>query len=257
MTAYAPALTAILDREPALPAGVLGDEVPYVVGDLDCLGYVARPADSLPHPGVLVIHDWLGVTDVTRMRCDMLARLGYIAFAADLYGAALRPGPQEAAGVAGGFYGDVPLWRERILGGYAQLRAFEDVEQDRTAAIGFCFGGASALHLARTGAAVKGVVSFHGSLPSSPAGEAERIGAELLVLHGGADPLVPDDMVLAFENELRQTDVDWRIVTYAGAMHAFRVPFANSPEHGAQYDERADRRSWAEMKAFFDELFGR
>jgi dienelactone hydrolase len=205
-------------------------------------------------PGVLVVHDWLGVTDATRMRCDMLARLGYAAFAGDVYGAEVRPGPADAASVAGGFYGDEVLWRARVRAAFERLAEVPQVDPDRLAAIGYCFGGSSALQLARTGAELKAVVSFHGGLSTGPEGEAAAIRAKLLVLTGGADPVVPDEAVTAFEEELRSApQVDWQVVTYSGAMHAFTVPTANSPEHGAAYDERADRRSWTAMKDFFAE----
>jgi dienelactone hydrolase len=203
---------------------------------------------------VLVVHDWLGVTDATRMRCDMLARLGYAAFAGDVYGAEVRPAPADAAGVVGGFYGDETLWRARVTAAFDRLAEEPGIDPDRLAAIGYCFGGSSALQLARTGAGLKAVVSFHGGLSTGPEGEAAAIRAKVLVLTGGADPVVPDDDVHAFEDELRAApEVDWQVVTYSGAMHAFTVPGVDMPDHGAAYDERADRRSWTAMKDFFAE----
>ncbi|MGT2425453.1 dienelactone hydrolase family protein [Amnibacterium kyonggiense] len=253
--AYEPVLQTVLDREPEPDGGVIGADVDYEADGVRYRGYLARPAAGhAPLPAVLVVHDWLGVTDATRMRCDMLARIGYLAFAADVYGADLRPSEAEAAKVAGGFYGDQARWRTHLRAALDRLTAEPDVDQDRLAAIGYCFGGSSALQLARDGAPLKSVVSFHGGLSTGPEGEAAAIRAKLLVLTGGSDPVVPDDAVRAFEEELRGApSVDWQVVTYSGAMHAFTVPTADAPDHGAVYDERADRRSWTAMKDFFAE----
>jgi dienelactone hydrolase len=252
---YDAVLQTVLDREPEPPGGVVGVEVEYDADGTLCRGYLAVPADAVGSlPGVLVVHDWLGVTDATRMRCDMLARLGYAAFAADVYGADVRPSGEEAGNVAGSFYGDQETWRARLSAALAALAQQPAVDPDRLAAIGYCFGGSSALQLARTGAPLRSAVSFHGGLQTGPAGEAARIEAKLLVLNGGADPHVSPESVNAFEDELRAVPaIDWQVVTYSGAMHAFTVPTADTPEYGAQYDERADRRSWTAMKDFFAE----
>lgn len=252
---YSASLTRILDREPLPTGGVVGAEVDYTVGGVACRGYLAQPPGDGPHPGVLVVHDWLGVSDYVRMRADMLARLGYLAFAGDLYGADTRPSAADAPAVAGRFYGDRPLWRERVSGAFQRLLAEADVDPTRTAAVGYCFGGASALELARTGVDVSAVVSFHGGLPTGPDGEAERIRAKLLVLHGGSDPVVPDAAVVAFMDEVRAApDVDWQLVIYSGAMHAFTLPDANAPDHGAQYHPIAETRSWRAMKDFLGDV---
>lgn len=256
MPEYSPTLTAILDREPEPKGGVTGVEVDYTVGDTLCRGYVARPNDAAGSiAAVLVVHDWLGVSDYVRMRCDQLARLGYLAFAADVYGADVRPGPREAAQVAGSYYGNQPLWRERVTGAYEQMLEQDDVDLARTAGIGYCFGGSSVLQLARTGIGVKGVVSFHGGLHAGPEGEAEGIRASLLVLHGADDPVTPQKDLDAFVAELKGAkDLDWEFVQYAGAVHAFTLPDANDPGHGAQYQDVAERRSWATMKDFLAEV---
>lgn len=198
MNDYAPNLATILEREPLPASGIVTDDVDYEADGVAYRGYLARPGDEGRHPGVLVVHDWLGVTDYVRMRCDMLARLGYVAFAADVFGADVRPTPQEAPEVAGRFYQDRPLWRKRLGEAFDRLRAESSVDAGRTAAIGYCFGGSSVLELARTGATVDAVVSFHGGLLTGPAGEAQQITAKLLVLHGAADPVAPDDAMIAF-----------------------------------------------------------
>lgn len=258
MTSYSPPLQEVLQREPEPPGGITGVPVDYQVDGTACQGYVATPADgAAARPAVLVVHDWLGVTDAVRMRCDMLARVGYLAFAADVYGADVRPGPAEAPRVAGSYYGDQKLWRARVSGAFDRMLAEPGTDAARTAAIGYCFGGSSVLQLARTGADVHGVVSFHGRLSAGPPGESDAIRAKLLVLHGALDPVTPDEAVAAFEHELRATaGLDWQMVIYSGAMHAFAVPGTDAPDHGAQYDETADRRSWTAMKGFLAEALG-
>jgi dienelactone hydrolase len=254
MSNYEPDLTVILDREPPPPEGVQSREVDYTIDGASFRGYLARPADAIARPGVLVVHDWYGVTDHVRMRAEMLARLGYVAFAADIFGADVRPSAAQAPGVVAEYYGNRVLWRERVVGAFARLLEEPNLDQARLAAIGYCFGGATVLQLARTGADLKAVVSFHGNLHTGPTGEAEKIRAKLLVLHGAADPHVPDQEVLAFVNELRAAPtVDWQLVAYSGAMHAFAVPSANSPEHGAQYNSVAEQRSWQAMRSFLAE----
>ena len=252
---YTAEQTAILDREPEPSSGTTSAEVAYEVDGTACSGYVARPADGATHPGVLVVHNWLGVTDAVRFRCDMLARLGYVALAVDVFGADTRPSEAEAPDVAGGFYGNQELFRARLTAGLEQLLAQPDVDAGRTAAMGYCFGGAGALQLARTGADLKGVVTFHGALTTGPEGEAERIKAKVLVLTGAVDPVVPPEAVDAFEDELRRVeDLDWQVVVYSGSMHAFTEPDADAPDHGAQFNPVAEARSWRAMKDFFAEV---
>lgn len=252
---YTPEQTAILDREPVPAQGTTSAEVAYDVDGTACSGYVARPDDDATHPAVLVVHDWLGVTDAARFRADMLARLGYVAFAADIFGADTRPTDEEAPQVAGRYYGDQELFRARLQGGLQQLLAQPGVNASRVAAIGYCFGGSGVLQLARTGADLKGVVTFHGGLSTGPEGEAEQIRAKILVLTGAVDPVVPPEAVDAFEDELRTVpSLDWQVVTYSGAMHAFTIPGADAPDHGAQFQAVAEARSWQAMKNFFAEV---
>lgn len=253
---YEPALAAILDREPSPPAGIHGRDVDYTINGALFRGYLARPADAIARPAVMVVHDWYGITDHVRMRVEMLARLGYVAFAADIFGAQVRPSAAEGPGVVASFYADWTLWRERAVGAFARLLEEPDLDPDRRAAMGYCFGGATALQLARTGAELRAAVSFHGNLQVGPAGEAEQIRAKLLILHGASDPHVPDREVLAFAEELRTApDVDWQLVAYSGAMHAFAVPGTDAPDHGAQYHAVSERRSWQAMKSFLTEAF--
>ena len=251
---YTPILQALLEREPESP--VVGREIEYTVEGTACTGYFVAPDAPGPFPAVLVLADWLGVGDVVRMRADMLARIGYAAFVGDVYGGGLQPSPADAPRAAGAFYADHALWRSRLLGAYARMCEEPLVDIESTAAIGYCFGGSGALQLARTGADLRGVVTVHGGLGTGPAGEAAGIRSALLILTGAADPLVPDADVVALKDELRTApDVDWQVIVYSGAMHAFAVPTANDPEHGAQFDPVTERRSWVAMKAFLAEVF--
>jgi dienelactone hydrolase len=254
---YPSTYQTILDREPERREGIRTTEIDYDADGTACRGFLATPNGVTNAPGVLVVHDWSGVGDYVQMRCEMLARLGYVAFAADIYGAEVRPAPDQAPSVAGGFYQDQSLFRSRLTAAFDRLLSEDTVDPARTAAIGYCFGGAGVLQLARTGADLAGVVTFHGALQTGPAGEAAAIRSKVLVLTGAIDPVVPDDAVVALQNEFRAVpSLDWQVVTYANAMHAFTQPSADAPDHGAQFNARAEARSWIAMKDFLAEILG-
>lgn len=249
---YSPRLTALLDRETAPVGGVVTADVDYDVDGTACRGFVAAPAGEGPFPAVVVFHDWTGVGNYVQVRCEMLARLGYLAFAGDVYGAGVRPSDEEAPAVAGAYYGDPQLFRTRIAGAHDAMLADPRADAGRAAAIGYCFGGSAALQLARISTRVRAVTSFHGGLTPGEEGEAGRITAALLIETGGIDPLVDDAALDAYKADLRTNpDLDWRVTSHAGAMHAFTQPDANAPDHGAQFNARAEERSWEAMKTFF------
>ncbi len=232
--------------------------VEYRQGDAVLQGLVAYDSAGPPkRPGVLVVHDWLGVDDYMKKRVEQLAALGYVAFAADIYGKGVRPkSGKEAGPVAGKFKADRALLRARAAAGLAELRKQPLVDPARVAAIGYCFGGTTALELARGGGEVLGVVSFHGGLDTPNPADARNIKAKILVLAGADDPIVPPDQVKAFEDEMRAAGVDWELVEYSGAVHGFTRPDSGSDNSkGVAYNEKADRRSWIAMKDFFDEIF--
>ncbi|MDR6571533.1 dienelactone hydrolase [Curtobacterium sp. 320] len=241
------------------PAGadVRVDPVRYDHEGTPLLGVLAKDAAIAGRrPAVLVVHDWHGVNEHVEARVTMLARLGYVAFGADVYGEGVRPGDDTAAQVAGSFYQDLPLMRARVRAGLDRLLADPDVDPARVVVMGYCFGGSAALELARTGADLVGAVSFHGGLIVHDPSDASAIRAKLLVLTGASDPVVPDETVVAWEDEMRAApEVDWQLVSYAGAMHAFAVPGTDAPDHGAQYQARADRRSWRALEVFLAEVF--
>jgi len=209
-------------------------------------------------PAVLVIHQWTGLTEYEKRRCRMLAELGYNVFAADIYGQGIRPQPPEAGKEAGKYKGDRTLYRARLTAALDQLKADERTDSSKIAAIGYCFGGTGVLELARSGAEIAGVVSFHGGLDTADgmAAAAGKIPAKVLVLHGADDPFVPVAQVVAFQKEMTDAKADWQMDLYSGAVHAFTQKEAgNDNSKGAAYNEAADRRSWLAMKTFFAELF--
>ena len=242
----------------AAEAAVQTKIVEYKEGDNTLEGYLAwDDATAGPRPGVLVVHEWMGLGDYAKARARKLAALGYLAFAADIYGKGVRPKtPQEAAAQAGIYKNDRALMRRRVAAGLDALRSQPLCDPRRVAAIGYCFGGTCVLELARSGAELAGVVSFHGGLDTPNPKDAKNIKCKVLVLHGGDDPHVPAKDVAAFEDEMRGGGVDWQLVVYGGAVHAFTNPDAGSDKSkGVAYDAAADRRSWEAMRAFFGELF--
>ncbi len=232
--------------------------VEYEQGDAKLEGYLAwDDAAKGKRPGILVVHAWMGLDDNARRRADMLAGLGYVAFAADIYGKGVRPTTkQEAGALAGKYKSDRKLLRDRVDAAFDTMIKNPKVDATKTAAIGYCFGGTTAIELGRSGAPVDGIVSFHGGLDSPAPADGKNIKAKLLVLHGAADPHESPADFAAFQKELTDAKVDWQLVSYGGAVHCFTDPSAGSdPSTGCAYDAKADARSWAAMKAFFDELF--
>lgn len=237
---------------------IVSKPVEYQQGDTVLEGWsVYDDAIQGRRPAVLVVHQWKGLGDDEKKRAEMLARLGYNVLAADIYGKGVRPQTPQAAGTEAGKYkNDRALLRARVRAGLDVLASHELTDPKRIAAIGYCFGGTTVLELARSGADIAGVVSFHGGLSSPTPGDAKNIKAKVLALHGADDPNVPPKEVAAFEDEMRQGGVDWQLVAYGGAVHSFTDWNAgNDNSKGAAYSERADRRSWEAMKQFFAELF--
>jgi dienelactone hydrolase len=239
----------------ALPL-LAGQALVYQDGPVKLAGYLARPEGSLA-PGIVIVHQWMGVSDHERRVADELAKLGYVALAADIYGEGVRPAnTQEAAALAGTYRNDRPLYRRRVRAALDALMAQKGVDPARMAVIGFCFGGTGALEAARAGMPVKGVVSFHGGLKAGPEAGPETITAKVLVCHGADDPSIPPQEVAAFQDEMRKAKADYIFIAYAGAVHAFTQKEAgNDPSKGAAYQEAAARRSWQHMQDFFHEIF--
>lgn len=253
------ALLLLLVITPA-EARVRTRTVEYRQGKAVLQGYLAHDdAVKGKRPGVLVIHEWTGINDYIRRRARQLAGLGYVAFAADIYGKGVRPADPRAAAATSKIYkSDRRLMRARAAAGLAVLQRQPRVDRRRIAVIGYCFGGTTALELARSGADVAGTVSFHGGLDTPDPRDARNIKGKVLVLHGAADPHVSEKEARAFHQEMHRARVDWQMSYYGGAVHAFSNPDkGRDPKKGVAYDPRADRRSWAAMKLFFAEVLGR
>lgn len=214
--------------------------------------------DSLQgvRPGILISHAWSGRSDFEDSKADRLAELGYAAFALDLYGKGVRGStPEENSALMQPFLDDRAMLQNRLLLSLATLRGQAEVDASRIAALGFCFGGLCVLDIARTGADLAGVVSFHGLFPAPGNTTGNTITAKVLALHGWDDPMVTPDSVISLSNELTAMGADWQLHAYGNTMHAFTNPAANDKASGTVYDPVADRRSWTAMQNFLNELF--
>lgn len=239
---------------------ITGKEITYTLNEKTFKGYVAYDeAKKGKRPGILVVHEWWGSNDYVRMRARMLAELGYIAFAVDMYGdGKLASNPQEAQQLSGEVYNDMDALKNRLTAAEANLKAFPQTDGDNIAAIGYCFGGAVVLNAAKLGMDFKGVVSFHGAL-AGVAPDKGLLKAEILVCHGGDDKFVSEADVTNFRKQLDSVDAKYLFKVYPGATHAFTNPEAtalgkkfNMP---IAYNEPADKKSWNDMKAFFSTIF--
>src|SRR5689334_1279630 len=234
-------------------------DIDYFCGPTRLCGYLAmNDAAGSRRPGVLVFHEGLGLGEFAMERARRLAELGYVALAADMFGERRQANNlQEVATLVGGLRAEPEKLRSRGRAAVATLAAIPQVDTNRLAAIGFCFGGSVVLELAREGADLKAAVSFHGVLSTKMPAESGRVKASVLVLTGAEDPLAPPDQVTAFENEMREGAVrDWQVISYGNTLHGFTNPAADgSMMRTALYSEQADRRSWASMQSLFDEVF--
>jgi dienelactone hydrolase len=218
---------------------------------------LTAPPGLGPRPLVLIFHTIAGRGENELAAAERLVDRGYAALACDLYGKDKIGLPREqCAPLMHALLGDRPRLQARMLTGLELARAQPEVDAERIAAIGFCFGGLCALDLARTGADIRGAASFHGLLtpPGNLAGT--QIGAKVIVFHGWDDPMAPPEQVEALGRELSGAGADWQIHAYGGVMHGFTNPAANSPENGLAYNPVAEARSWRSLTAFLEECFG-
>lgn len=242
---------------PAL-AAIQMQPVEYKDGETVLQGYFAYDdAVQGKRPGILIVHEWKGVGDYTKKRAEQLASLGYAAFAADMYGKGIYAKDHEEAGkLAGAFREDRELTRRRAKAALDALRSRPEVDPEKVAAIGYCFGGMTVLEMARAGFDLKGVVSFHGTLTTPSPAKPEEVKAKILVHHGAEDPYVKPADVAAFIGEMNAAGADWQLTEHGGAVHSFTVTEAGSDKSaGAAYNPAADRRSWKSMINFFEEIF--
>lgn len=241
-----------------LSAAIVEKPIEYKAGEAVCEGWQAYDdAKSGKRPAVLVVHQWTGISGHEKEAARKLAELGYNVLVADVYGKGVRPQPPAAGQEAGKYKKDRALLRARLTAALEVLKQDARTDAAQLAATGYCFGGTSVLELARSGADLKGVVSFHGGLDSPTPADGKNIKGKVLALHGADDPYVPAKDVAAFEKELKDAKVSYQLIQYPGAVHSFTHKEAGSDNSkGAAYNEAADKASWSEMKAFLAGLFG-
>ncbi len=235
-------------------------EVLYKAGDSFLTGYLAMPKEAKDRPAVLVVHEWWGQTDYPRKRAEMLAELGYVAFAVDMYGnRRTADHPEDAGKFAQETMKDIDVVTARFQAAMDVVKKLPQVDKDQIAAIGYCFGGGVVLQMARRGLDLDGVVSFHGTLATPKPAKKGQIKADILVLNGAADSMVTKENLAAFEKEMKQAGADYEIINYPGAKHGFTNPVAT--EKGKtfniplEYNKEADQKSWEEMKDFLNRIF--
>ena len=237
-----------------------GEAVIYQHEDTTLEGYLAYPDPEEfqnKRPAVLIAHQWKGLGGYEKRRADMLADLGYIAFALDVYGQGIRPATTKAASAESSKYKDNPdLARERMMAALDHVRGINNVDVEDIAVIGYCFGGTMALELARAGADIDAAVSFHGGLATQEEAEEGKVKAAIQIHHGADDPYVEEDEVEDFREEMNEAQADWHIISYADTVHSFTEKEAgNNPKSGVAYNAKADQRSWAYTLEFLEQVF--
>lgn len=233
------------------------DAFEYHLGSEQFEGFLLTHDDGQVRPGVMICHTWSGLGDFEKEKAELVASWGYNVLAVDLYGKGRRGNTvEESQALMSELTEDRGLLRRRIL---AALTAFQDVEavdSKKIAAVGFCFGGMCVLDLARSGAAISGVVSVHGLfVPPPPSVPNGLIKARVLALHGYDDPMVPPEQVIALATELTNAGVDWQLHAYGLTYHSFTNPAANNPAAGSMFSPVANRRAWRSMENFLAEIF--
>ena len=238
-------------------AAMTQKRVPYELDKTKFEGVLVYDDAAALKPGLVLVPNWLGINEANLKQAELVAARGYVVFVADMYGTAGRPKNMEEAGKASGAVkGNRALMRARVNKALQLLLATKGAPLDvkKVGVIGFCFGGTAALELARSGAKVGGVVSFHGGLGSPTPDDAKKITGKVLALHGADDPNVPPEEVAGFEAEMRAAKVDWQLVAFGNAVHSFTDPDANMPGR-AQYNPVVAARAYALMDSFFAEVF--
>lgn len=233
-------------------------EVVYKSGEQSFTGLVSKPANLKGAvPGLLLIHNWMGVTAETKLQAERYAKLGYVVFSVDVYGTEVRPKDAKEAGFEATKYkSNRKLFRERLELGLEQLKKDKSVDAHHVAVLGYCFGGTGALELARDGAEVAGAISFHGGLDSPVPDDGKKIKTKIIAFHGAIDPYVAAADLSAFENEMITHKVDYQLVKFGGAVHSFTERAAGTDiSKGAAYNEKADLRSFQMAEQFLREIF--
>lgn len=254
-------LVVVLLSFAAAHGEVIGKEVDYTSDGVTLKGYIAYDdATKDKRPGILVVHEWWGNNDYSHMRADMLAKLGYVALAVDMYGEGkLADHPDDAGKFASEVMKNMPVMKGRFLAGLEALKQNAFVDTTRIGAIGYCFGGGVVLNMVRQGVDLKGVVSFHGSLATDSPARPGMIKAKILVCNGAADKMITPENIKDFKAEMKAAHADMKFINYPNALHAFTNPAAT--ENGKKfkipiaYNEKADKKSWNDMEGFFKKVF--
>ena len=256
MRALAFAVLSLLGSPPLL-AAVQSTPVEWELDGTKFSGFLVHDdATTAAKPGIVMVPNWMGVNESAVERAKAIAGSDYVVLVADVFGATVRPAnPQEAGAAAKDAYSDLPRLRARTAKALEVLRGSKGVDAERVAAVGFCFGGTASLELARGGAELDGVVSFHGGLDSSMPAAAGAVKTSLLVLNGADDANVPDEQIQGFEKEMTAAGADWQFVNFSGAVHCFAEPEANRPPN-CLYNEKAANRAYGMMRDFLAERFG-
>lgn len=250
-------LLACNQKQTPQKVGLVEKEVTYSADSTTMKGYLVYDGDlEGKRPGVIVVHEWWGNNDYSKNRARMLAKLGYIALALDMYGnGKIADNPSDAGKYATEVFTNIKQAEARFMAAYNLLKEQEQTDPEKIGAIGYCFGGSVVLHMASIGTDLAAVVSFHGGLQPVISSEPKNVKAHILVCTGGSDPMVPKEDVEKLKNEFDKAGVKYEIVTYPDATHAFTNPA--SDENGKKfnipiaYNEKADKESWEKMKEFF------
>ncbi len=242
-------------------AKVIMTKVDYSQGGVALEGFIAYDTEMAKAgkklPGMILVHDWMGVGEDVKMRAEQMAKLGYVAFVADIYGKDTRPKDAKEASAFAGQYrnGDRKNLRARTEAAVSELQKNKLVDTKKISAMGYCFGGTAALEMARAGQNIRSAISFHGGLSAVSKDDAKTIKVPLLVLHGAIDPFVSAEELNSFQKDLNEAKVDYQLISYSDSVHGFTMKHAGSDnKSGMAYNQKADERSFMAMKSFLTEI---
>jgi dienelactone hydrolase len=253
-------LMLLLSLSQSVCAAMKREMVRYAVDGIELESVLVGDFSAKKRPALVLIPNWMGINEANLKQAELIAGMGYVVLVADMFGKDVRPkNAAEAGKVSGAVKGDRMLMRRRVNAALVNLQTIAKskpaaIDAASIGAIGFCFGGTTALELARSGAGIAGAVSFHGGLSSGADYDAKAVKARVLALHGADDPYVPADEVKAFETEMRAGKIDWELISYGNAVHSFTDVDAKAVGQ-AHYDAKVAARAYARMQQFFQEIF--
>lgn len=241
-------------------AGIKTEEIKYTVDGKEFTGFMAYDKAKDKRPGILVVHEWWGHNDYARKRAKMLAKLGYTAFALDMYGTGvLAEHPDDAKKFMNATFADFANLKKKFETAHNLLKNHKTVDSNKTASIGYCMGGGINMAMARAGVNIDGIIVVHGSLGTKTPAKPGDIKAKILVLNGADDPFVPAEQVAAFEKEMKAAQVDYKLFNYKGAKHSFSAKHADKKGKKYNlplaYNKKADKESWKQIQVFLKDIF--